>query len=404
MPLLLRRTTRPMRILIVHNEYGAYSGEEAVVEANARLLAEHGHEVLRFTRSSGEIPGMALGRTRALLSGIYSLASRRRMSTLLRRRQPDLVHVHNLYPLISPSILGPCRRAGVPVVMTVHNYRLVCPSGLHLRRGEICQQCAGGREYWCALHNCLGSLPKSLGYAVRNAAARLLRMYRDNVTLYLCLSDFQRERLTAAGFPPRRMIVLPNMAEMVEVADDHDNDDAGQYVAFLGRLSPEKGITQLVEAARLHPAIPVKAAGRHQRMPRLASTLPPNFELLGHLTGDALESFLRRARMIVLPSTCFEGFPTVLADAMMRAKPVVCSRIGGLPEIVDDGVTGLLTAPGDAADLAAKVRHLWEDAEGCRRMGRAGREKAIREYSPPRYYGRLMAAYQEAVERSKHGG
>jgi glycosyltransferase involved in cell wall biosynthesis len=238
-------------------------------------------------------------------------------------------------------------------------------------------------------------LPKSVGYALRSFVARSFGMYRKNVTLYLCLTDFQRQRLTAAGFPKDRIDVLPNVASHPGSPDSRSA--AGDYVAFIGRLSPEKGIDALVQAAKMHPDIPFKAAGNYEKMPNLAARTPSNFELVGHLAGDDLEGFFYSARMIVLASTWFEGFPDSLARAMVRGKPVVCSRIGGLPEIVDDGRTGLLCRPGDIVDLAEKIRALWDRPELCRAMGQAGREKAIREYSEQRYYERLMEAYQRAM-------
>jgi glycosyltransferase involved in cell wall biosynthesis len=200
-----------MKILVVHNGYGRFSGEEAVVEAQCQLLGERGHRVSRFTRTSADIPRMRFGKVRAFFSGIYSHASARCMQQRLEVDRPELVHVHNLYPLISPSVLGVCRRAGVPVVMTLHNYRMLCPTGLHLRGGRICEECIGGREYRCVLHNCENNLAKSVGYAARNYFARRWRVF-DSVSVFAVLTDFQRRRLVAQGFPADRFVVIPNMA------------------------------------------------------------------------------------------------------------------------------------------------------------------------------------------------
>jgi len=383
-----------MRICLVHNRYGSFSGEEAVVEATAHLLSEKGHEVVEFVRSSAEIGQMRLGKARAFFSGIYSWSAKRRMRHLLNKHRPDVVHVHNLYPLVSPSVLGKCRRAGVPVVMTVHNYRLICPNGLHMTAGQVCEKCRGGCEYWCVLRNCEGSLPKSIGYALRGWVARKRRMFLDNVTMYAALTEFQRQRLIAEGFPAERIAVIPNMVG----GDGYAAEAAGgDYVAYVGRMSPEKGVTHLLSAAKRLPDIAFKAAGGYDRMPHLPGEAPANFEFLGQLGTELLNGFYSQARMLVLPSTCFEGFPMTIAEAMVRGKPVVCSRIGGLPEIVDDGVTGLLFEPGKAADLAEKIRFLWDRPDVCRKMGQTGRKKALREYSPEKYYERLMAVYEKAI-------
>jgi glycosyltransferase involved in cell wall biosynthesis len=383
-----------MKILVVHNEYGRFSGEEAVVDAQCRLLVDRGHQVERFTRGSDEIPKMWLGETRAFFSGIYSHESARQMQRRLQTNRPDIVHVHNVYPLISPSVLGVCRQAGVPVAMTVHNYRLVCPNGLHLSHGAVCERCSGGREYWCVLRNCEGNLCKSIGYAARNYVARSLGLFIDNVGIFMVLTEFNRRRLIAAGYSENRIVVLPNM---VFGSVDGGRDSFGDYVGYAGRISPEKGTALLVEGARRSPAIPFQAAGSYDRMPDQVARAPSNFQFRGHLDGMVLDEFFDRSRIIVLSSICFEGFPVTLAQAMLHGKPVVAPRIGGIPEIVDEGVTGLLFEPGNAREFADRVRYLWENPELCRRMGQAGRKKALHEYSVDRYYDRLMAAYEKAV-------
>ena len=382
-----------MKFVLIHNEYRKPSGEEVFVENVRRVLEEHGHEVIPFSRSSAEIPTMAFGKVRAFFSGIYSRSSRKAMRRVLSRHQPDLALVHNVFPLISPSVLLECRRAGVPVVMSINNYRLMCPGGLFLTRGEICEKCAGGREYWCVLRNCERNLFKSIGYALRNYVARRGRMFADNVTLYATSTEFARQKLIAAGFPAERIITVPNIVKSTEPADDVPGD----YVGYIGRISPEKGVHVLVDAARKSPGVSFKATGSTTRMPRLPDEAPQNFEFVGFVDEQELERFYARSRLIVMCTLCYEGFGQVSAEAMMRGKPVIASRIGGMAEIVDDGVTGLLFEPGDADELAEKVRTLWEQPGLCRRMGRAGREKALREYTHEAYYDRLMEACRKAV-------
>jgi len=391
-----------MKVLMVHNDYAGFSGEEAVIERQERLLQSNGHEVIRFRRSSSEISQMRFGKARAFFSGAYSWSSRRAMERTLLDRKPDIVHIHNLFPLISPSVLGVCRKMCMPVVMTVHNYRLICPSGLFMVGSRICERCRQGREFWCVLHNCTGSLPKSAGYALRNFVARKGRLYRRNVMLYMVLTSFQRQQLVQEGFPADRIDVIPNMVDSTETVP---STAVGAYVGFVGRISPEKDIPTLMEAAKACPDIQFKAAGSYHGAPHIVDQRPSNFDFLGHLRKELLAPFYADGRIIVLCSVCYEGFPTTILEAMAAGKPVVCSRIGGLPEIVDDDVAGLLFKPGDARDLAEKIRYLWDRPDLCRKMGQAGREKVLREYSLQRHYDRLMAAYERALRLAvgEHG-
>jgi len=385
-----------MNVAVVHNRYGAHSGEETVVEAVLDLLAAKGHQTALFMRSSEEIRTMVLGQVRAFFSGIFSRRAQLAFRRFLIETRPDVVHVHNVFPLISPSILLECRRAKVPVVMSVHNYRLVCPTGLHMSKLDRrpCEKCCGGREYWCVLKNCEGSLFKSLGYALRNYVARKARFYRANVSVYACLAEFQRRRLVAAGFPEERMTVIPNM---VRPGGPPGQERLGEYVGFAGRVSPEKGIDVLLSAARRCPQIPFRVAGKYDGMPDILQAAPGNCTFLGRLSPADLSDFYASSRIVVVPSVWYEAFGLCAAEAQAHGKAVICSRIGALPEIVDDGRTGLLFEAGNADDLAEKIRHLWEQPRLCREMGEAGRERALREYSADRYYERLMVVYERAI-------
>jgi len=386
-----------LKIWVVHNSYGKFSGEEAVVQNTVSLLRRRNNRVLLFTRSSAEIENMHLGKIRAFFSGIYSYKARAWMKHLLSENKPDVVHVHNLLPLISPSVIVECNQANVPVVMTVHNFRLVCPNGLFFSHGSVCERCAGGQEYWAILSNCENNVPKSIGYATRTWVARKMRFYLNHVTIYVTLTDFQRQQLVRGGYPAERILVVPNMV----VNSFPSFELHGKYVGYVGRISPEKGILTFMMAAEKVPEIPFKVAGAYDRMPHLLLQAPKNFSFLGYLNELGLNDFFSKCSMIVVPSVCFEGFPTVLLEAMLRGKPVVCSRIGGLPEIVEDGITGLLFEAGNVKDLIEKILYLWERPDLRRKMGEEGRKKALREYSEGRYYERLMDAYEMAISLNR---
>ena len=382
-----------MKICLVHNQYGKFSGEESVVQGQAELLEFKGHSVSCFTRSSAEISGDFLGQVKAFFSGIYNPASVRQFKDFLSEEKPDLVHIHNLYPLISPAILNVCRDYQLPVVMTVHNYRLVCPNGLFMVNANVCESCSGGKEYWCVLKNCENSIFKSIGYALRNTVARVRRLYLDNVAVFAVLSEFQRQKLIQEGFLAERITVVPNMSNPPEIIEN----DLGEHIGYVGRISPEKGVETLVDAARICNDIPFQAAGRYEKMLSLVENAPNNLNFLGHLNQSEVSIFLNHSQVYVMCSTCYEGFPAALVEAMLHGRPVIASGHGGIPEVVEDGKTGLLFEPGNAEDLAQKIRYLWEHPELCREMGEAGREKALREYSPEIYYKRLMAVYEKAI-------
>ena len=384
-----------MNILYVHNDYGTPSGEEHAAEEIARLLAEKGHTVRWFRRSSAELGHGAAGKIKGFFAGVHNPASAAALDRFLDDYRPDVVQVQNIYPLISPSIFEVLRRRHVPVVMRCPNYRLFCPNGLHLAGGRICERCLGpGHEWWCIINNCEDSHLKSVGYALRNAVARIRGSIINNVHVFLVQSRFQKEKFVRQGISADRIEILPGM---VQVQPLGESVPLGNVVAFVGRVSPEKGILQFVEAARLLPDIPFIVAGDDRWMPRARDGSPSNLKWLGFLERRDLRRLYQRSRMVVVPSLCYEGFPNVLIQAMALGKPAVCSAIGGLPEIIGQGSAGLLSEPGNAGDLADKIRLLYSQPALCRQLGKAGHERVRREYSPDMGYERLMRAFHRAA-------
>ncbi|MEM6696383.1 MAG: glycosyltransferase family 4 protein [Pseudomonadota bacterium] len=382
-----------MRLLFVHNHYGVRSGEEIMLERIVGLLRQNGHEVDTHFAYSADIqsPGQ---KVQAALSGVWSQAARRALRDQIAAHRPDLVQVQNLFPLISPAILPVIRDAGVPIVMRLSNYRLICPNGLFLSRGSVCEKCRGGREYHCVVNNCEGSLFKSASYALRNWSARVMGLYRNSISRYYAQTTFQRDVLIAEGYPAQRIDVIPNM---IETKSDAPAWSRGSYVGFVGRLSPEKGVDDLIAAAARLPDIPFRLAGIPGRFAN-DGAIPRNVRLMGHLDAEALKRFYRDAAMIVVPSTWYEGFPSVIIEAMRHSKPVIASAIGGLPEIVQAGRTGLTPAPGDHHALSRAIHQLWRSPQTRQRMGEAGARRVRSAYTPARYYTRLMATYEAALE------
>lgn len=388
-----------MKILIVHNDYGKYSGEEAVVDRMAAMLRAHGHEVAFFRLTSAGRRDSLWGRVEGFSCGFYSPAGVRGLRRALHRERPDVVNVHNLYPFISPAALFQCRRAGVPVVMTVHNFRLLCPTGLFMRGGRPCELClARGNEWPCVCHNCEHALLKSVGYAARNAVARLTGAYRKSVTAYACITDFQRRRLLSGGFDAGRLFVIPNSMD----APAAFVPTVGGYVAYVGRLSEEKGYDLLVDVARRHPEIEFRLAGALRD--GCEENVPRNVRLLGHLSKDDLGAFLRDACLVALPSRCYEGFPMTILEAAAYGKPVVGPDHGGFTEIIGHGddAIGRLFRPGDVSDLEEKIIELWNDPASTMRLGQKAFEKLRVKYSTEVVYRQWSDLFCKVVSAKHH--
>jgi len=368
-----------MKILLVHNDYGKYSGEEAVVDKMAVMLGGLGHDVAQLRMSTAGARESLTGKIHGFLAGLYCPSGIRAMREALRREKPDVVNVHNLYPFISPAALRECKKAGVPVVMTIHNFRLICPTGLFMRDAKPCELCLQkGNEWGCIRHNCEHSMLKSIGYAARNAVARTRRHYVDCVDRFACITAFQRRKLIEAGFPEHKIVVIPNAVDAKETPSYR----LGDYVAFSGRLSGEKGVDMIIEVARRHPEIPFRLAGA-VRDKELVDNLPENVRIMGHLSGDAFERFNADARFFVMASRCYEGFPMAILEAASYGKPMITPDHGGFSEIIGKGDerVGLLFEPNKVEALESKVVALWQTPSEVVRLGRAAFCKLTREYT-----------------------
>lgn len=378
--------------MLVHNDYGKRSGEEAVVDKMADIFASLGHETAQLRMSTASARESLAGKIRVFTAGISSPSGVRAMREALEREKPDLVNVHNLYPFISPAALRECRRTGVSVVMTVHNFRLICPTGLFMREGAPCELCLQrGDEWGCVRHNCENSRLKSVAYAARNAVARLRRHYLDCVDMFACITDFQRRKLSEAGFPAEKLTVIPNSIELTgesgscgegENGVSRHTDNGMPYIAFCGRISKEKGIDLIAEVARRHPEIPFRLAGAVGDQ-SLVADLPENVRLMGFMSGSELDSFYDNSLLMVMASRWYEGFPMAILEAGRHSKATVAPDHGGFTEIITalgktgDEETGeggslgdsLLFEPGDADSLEMSVTRLWNAPDEAQRLG-----------------------------------
>ena len=386
-----------MKVLMIHNKYGKHSGEEAVVEAQIQLLEENNHEVITYFRSSEELETMAFGNVKAFFHGVRNNQSIKDIKDIINSHQPDLVHIHNLFPLISPAILPVIKSFNIPIAMTIHNYRLICPNGLLFNKGKICEKCIGkGKELNSILNNCEGSVLKSTGYALRNFWARFTKKYLNNVDAILCLTEFQKNKLIKNGFDKNKCAVIPNFYNKEIIDKTYDFKDKN-YVALAGRISPEKGLPIFLAAAKRLPNILFQIAGFMR--PGYAEELdvPENVTLRGMLNSEEMEEFYQKAKFLVHTSVCYEGFAMVFPEAMAHKLPILAPNFGSYPEIIEKDINGVLFESKNNEDLANKIALLWNNEQKINELGDKGFHIVKQKYSSKVYYELLINAYNKLI-------
>lgn len=367
-----------MKILVVHNSYGAYSGEERAVEKISELFSSLGHNVVQFKRTTEGLCHTFRGKVKVFMSSVRCREGEKALESILKEERPDMVNVHNLYPFITPRALAACRKRGIPVVMTVHNYRIICPNGLFMRNRRPCERCLEyGTELPCVLHNCEHSIMKSLAYSIRGNIARRNSYFLRYVDRFVCLTEFQASKLKEAGVPEESIVVIPNYVDLIQGIIVESQQPS--YAAYCGRLSVEKGIDLIYEAAS-RTGVPFKIAGEN---PKEELENRKGVEKCGFLKGYDLERFYNNASFAVIPSRCYEGLPMSLLEAMAHGLPVVVPDHGPFPSIVGNGeaACGLIFKSGDQESLADSVRMLWSNHEMRIRMGQNARDRVAKEYS-----------------------
>jgi glycosyltransferase involved in cell wall biosynthesis len=398
-----------MRILVVHEPYQQRGGEDAVAAAEVEQLERHGHTVLYYSRHNDELKGQSLLRViGAGIDTVWAAKSLRDLEKLLAAEKPEIAHFHNTFPMISPSAYYACGRRGIPVVQTLHNYRLVCPAATFLRDGQLCESCLGHSIAWRAVaHGCYrGSRSASAAVTAMLATHRLLRTWSTRVDTYIALSEFARKKFIAGGLPPQRFVVKPNFVH--PDPGPRPKQEARNYALFVGRLSEEKGLRGLLRAwKRLAWPIPLFLLGdgplRQEIEPQMGKVGVSDATLLGRVSRAEVFQWMRGARFIVCPSHWFEGCPLVLVEALACGVPVIGTGHGPIAEMIEHGRTGLHVVPGSDADLAAKVEWAWSHPEEMEVMGHAARREFELKYTAQLNYHRLMALYQRLVERKAAG-
>jgi len=389
-----------MRILLVHNYYQQQGGEDVVFEQERKLLASHGHQVVTYERKNSELLSYS-GFQRLFLPAktIWARDAYSEILDLIRRERPRIAHVHNTFVQVSPSVFAACREVGVPVVHTLHNFRLICPAANLFREGRVCEDCLESGLWQGVRHSCYrGSFAATAATAFMLAVHRAARTWSDGVTGYIALTEFSKRKFVGAGLPREKIYVKPNFV----TPDPGPKEDFGDFAVYVGRLSPEKGVKTLLHAWRqLRTSIPLQIIGEgplRRELERMVSQCKlSNVVFAGRLSSEETRSRIRRARLLVLPSECYENFPMTVVEAFSCGTPVICSRLGAMQEIVNDHANGLHFTPGKPEELARTLEWAWSNPRRLQALGKAARRDYEQKYTAEHNYNALMAIYERVM-------
>lgn len=380
----------PRRVLVVHNQYQQAGGEDAVVAEEFALLQHNGIVTERYQQHNRQIGDMSP--LKVAVDTIWSRQTVVDISALIERFRPDVIHAHNTFPLISPSLYFVAAKYRIPVVQTLHNFRLFCVQAMFMRDGHVCEDCLGALPWRGVLHRCYrGSAAQSAVVVGMLGAHRMLGSYRRQVTRYIALNEFCRNKFIEAGLPAERIAIKPNFVDLPMP----DLQQPRHGALFVGRLAADKGIGVLAQAASHYPEAAIAVIGVGSEKPLLEPLA--NIRLLGWQQPAATYAHMAQSSYLVMPSVWYENFPRTLVEAFACGLPVIASRLGAMAELVRDGETGLLFDPGNAQDLADKMR--WADNQPnlMRQMGHAARLEYERKFTPQTNFAQLMVIYGEAM-------
>jgi glycosyltransferase involved in cell wall biosynthesis len=388
-----------MKVLLIHDFYQIFGGEDAVALSERKLLEKHGHQVLLYSRHNDELQSFGVpDKLYFIFDTVYSMRTAREVKKTVLDFQPDVAYIHNIYPLISPSVYHLLYSMDVPIVQCVHNFRPFCPNGLFFTHGERCQRCKGGNYLHSIVHHCYrDSYYLSLVYAASVAVNRLKNML-DRISAFICLTKFYEKLLVEQGVPEEKIFVRPSSID-TSVVTPHFGAALDPYAVYLGRLSVEKGPWTLLRAFEYAPEVRLKIIGTGPLEEDMRRYIQEkglhNVEMVGFKTGEEKWELLKNALFAVISSDCYENFPVAALEFYAAGKPIVAPDLGGLPYIIKDAQTGLLFRPDNSADLADKARHLFSHPEEAVRMGRRARELAEIEFSPDKSYENLMNIFEQ---------
>lgn len=383
-----------LSVLIIHNRYQQPGGEDTVVRADASLLRRAGHRVIEYVRDNSELSGLGLAdKARLLFDTSWNARSYGDIKQIIRVHRPDVAHCHNFLPLVSPAAYYACKRSGVPVVQTLHNYRLICPAGTLFRRGQRCD-CCNRHPIRSIARGCYrNSKLQTAAVSLMNNAHRLTGTWQQKVDAYITPSRFCRDLFVRAGLPPEKIFHRANLLE----SDPPRRNEPGRYALFVGRLSEEKGVLPMLRTWRELRHVPLHIVGDGPLRPdttTLISSLGLNANVFGQLSPDETLAQIRNARFLVFPSQWDEPFGMVLLEAAACGVPAIASRVGAVPEIVEHLRTGLLFDPENFEELVDGVRWAWSHPAQIAEMGDQAHQRYREQFSAEQSYEALINVYR----------
>ena len=385
--------TKKLRVLVVHNSYQHQGGEDMVAAAEIELLRSRGHIVETYFRHNDEITSS--GSLSLAREALWSRRTTQDITQLIMEFRPEIVHAHNTFPLISPSVYWAVGKQRIPVIQTMHNFRLMCPQAMFLREQKVCEDCLGNLPWRGVLRACYRESRLQSGVLAAVVTMHgAIGTWKNKVTRYIALNKFCRDKFIAGGLPAGRIVIKPNF---VDFTAPGLATRAG--FLFVGRLSVEKGVSVMMNAIDRVGDVDVRVAGVGPESHLLTES--DQVKTLGSLSSSDVRREMSQAMALILPSIWYENFPRTLVEAFGCGLPVIASRIGALGELIEHGVTGLLFSPGDADDLAEKMAWAQQHPEQMADMGRNARALYEAEFTADRNYELLIQIYHDAINELK---
>jgi glycosyltransferase involved in cell wall biosynthesis len=391
-----------MRILLVHNFYRQPGGEDTVVYAEKAQLEASGHQVYPYFIYNDSIKSIS-DKLKTFMNVTYNVKSKSILANIIKTFQPDLMHVHNFFPLLSPSIFDAAQEAGIPSLLTLHNFRILCPTATLYHNGRIQERSLTGASWWTVWQRTYrNSLFGTLAVARMVEYHKKRGTWRTQVDRFIALTPFAQARFVLGGLPVERIVIKPNGAPSPILPAPADEVQPRAGVLFVGRLCEEKGILPLVRLWR-DLGVTLTVVGDGPLRPHLLAEAGPDVRLLGQLDAAGVQDEMRKAALLILPSLYYEMLPLVLIEALAEGLPVVASRLGAIPDIIEDGITGLLFDPFDPADSVRTVRQALADPERLDAMGRAARAAYQCRYTADANQVALLEIYRDVLATHRQG-